>query len=739
MTSREQQANLTAHAVAIALPVGTAVILNALSALWFLLPASIAVLALFRRRGNSSIASIALTTLLPLLGVLVIVRILIVPYSLYDTWFRLLSAGRSGGSVSHVFVWAAAYFGLLIGGSTYRFGPAPAVSAMLLSALTLAGIATTHLALFAVAGIAALSTIVLYRHADNRDVSLEELTDHDSLELASGDQEPGLWKTTGYTPLAAALLLASALLASPALMYEGGVGNSYIDRVVSPTLRQQLLTLFPRFPIQFGFGMHGYALDSGNLGGRPALSHNPVFEITALPGERIYLRTDVYDIYSGQSWQKSQRLIDTGERRDSDIHTGGPSDLNEETEALEATAVEISFLTDMYEAVPHTLTTSHVGLPDAIREGGLTGHKDSGLRFGVPPNLNEEITLYRTVGSEEAGRREHTGEYLYIPGNLPADVRQLARDLRSDQEDPRDTLRALNAWFNNGYDYTLEPDSNLREGDFVERFLFHTREGYCVQFATSFVVLARLNGIPARYVTGFLVNMPQEYYDEAVYGGRISEGERVSTQVSGLRAHAWPEVWLPGQGWTIWEATPPMRGGEVREWVGFAGASSELTRRQLEEISGGMGGDNELDNLEEELSGSGSIDRSGGRAIDTPWFRIVVAGGSAIAGTAMVLFMWKKLRPQKRPKEASGALDWELHRLVVAARNAGVDEPRRSGYRRWSEELERLLPRHVLSVRRAEHVIVTTLFASNVPTQAELRLISLLHRRVDRMHRRAAA
>lgn len=76
--------------------------------------------------------------------------------------------------------------------------------------------------------------------------------------------------------------------------------------------------------------------------------------------------------------------------------------------------------------------------------------------------------------------------------------------------------------------------------DFAQWFLEESDRGYCVHFASAAVVLLKAAGIPARYVSGYLV----------------------TTQAGGLNpvlqkdAHAWAEYWLPGYGWTVLEATP---------------------------------------------------------------------------------------------------------------------------------------------------------------------------------------
>ena len=72
-----------------------------------------------------------------------------------------------------------------------------------------------------------------------------------------------------------------------------------------------------------------------------------------------------------------------------------------------------------------------------------------------------------------------------------------------------------------------------------------TKQGYCVQFATAMTMMARAAGIPARMATGFLP-------------GSATQGVWTVTAAD---AHAWPELYLDGVGWTRFEPTPAVRSG----------------------------------------------------------------------------------------------------------------------------------------------------------------------------------
>jgi hypothetical protein len=75
----------------------------------------------------------------------------------------------------------------------------------------------------------------------------------------------------------------------------------------------------------------------------------------------------------------------------------------------------------------------------------------------------------------------------------------------------------------------------------ADYFLFDLQRGYCDYYATAFVVMARVAGLPARFATGF-----------AVGSWNPMDGEWVVTEAE---AHSWPEVYFPEVGWVAFEPT----------------------------------------------------------------------------------------------------------------------------------------------------------------------------------------
>jgi transglutaminase-like putative cysteine protease len=101
-----------------------------------------------------------------------------------------------------------------------------------------------------------------------------------------------------------------------------------------------------------------------------------------------------------------------------------------------------------------------------------------------------------------------------------------------DQRDAEIVQRALRM-VRADFAYTL--DVPLLGRNSVDEFLFDVKAGFCEHFSSSFVVLMRAAGIPARVVTG--------------YAGGFRNPLGGYWLVLRSDAHAWAEVWLQGRGW----------------------------------------------------------------------------------------------------------------------------------------------------------------------------------------------
>ncbi|MBE1161269.1 transglutaminase TgpA family protein [Dyella acidiphila] len=216
---------------------------------------------------------------------------------------------------------------------------------------------------------------------------------------------------------------------------------------------------------------------------------------------------------------------------------------------------------------------------------------------------------------------------------------------------------ALQMFHNDGFGYTLGPPPLGH--DAIDDFLFNTREGFCEHYASSFTVLMRAAGIPARVVTGY----------QGGYWNTMGQ----YLLVRNSDAHAWSEVWLDGRGWVRVDPTAavsPQRinlgaqasgGNELLPW--YESGVLESLRNRWDIVNrwwnqGVIGFD--------ALRQRGMLTPFGIRDVDTGMLERLLAVSMAVFGAAGLAWaLWR--RPEGDPALAAmRALERKLARAGVA-------------------------------------------------------------------------
>jgi transglutaminase-like putative cysteine protease len=151
-------------------------------------------------------------------------------------------------------------------------------------------------------------------------------------------------------------------------------------------------------------------------------------------------------------------------------------------------------------------------------------------------------------------------DYLRLPANFNPRTLQLATEMRRDPRYATATGQAtgqamvdavMERLRTGGYTYTLEP--GVFGMHTADEFWFDRKTGFCEHIASSFVLLMRALGIPARIVTGY-------------QGGSANSVDGFWT-VRQSDAHAWAEVWMAGQGWVRVDPTSAVAPGRIGSLV----------------------------------------------------------------------------------------------------------------------------------------------------------------------------
>jgi transglutaminase-like putative cysteine protease len=234
------------------------------------------------------------------------------------------------------------------------------------------------------------------------------------------------------------------------------------------------------------------------------------------PQEQMYWRGPVMWNFDGQTWTQPEwthdlppaKVLSSSLRWDYEMEI-------EPTDNVQLVALDMP-----------------VAVPEHTRMG-----MDHDLHANEPLS---SVTRWRMTSSPprryEAELRGYFREAaLALPAGFNPRALEMAQQWRREAGPDNDKAivdRAL-AWINEDFAYTLETPPWGRNA--VDEFLFDTKAGFCQHFSSSFVVLMRGAGIPARVVTGYAggyLNTLGNYY-----------------VVRRSDAHAWTEVWLRGRGW----------------------------------------------------------------------------------------------------------------------------------------------------------------------------------------------
>lgn len=163
--------------------------------------------------------------------------------------------------------------------------------------------------------------------------------------------------------------------------------------------------------------------------------------------------------------------------------------------------------------------------------------------FGNISDMSGKPAIFYRI--EELSRNDFRikpSRCLEVPGYLKEKIREKAFEISKGEKDKKKIAGLIAEYFHDNYDYKLGVPLS-REFDPVEEFLFNMKKGHCEYFASSAVLLLRSMGIPAAYVTGFLVTEKNE-----TGGYWIARNKD---------AHAWVEAYFEGMGWQVVETTPP--------------------------------------------------------------------------------------------------------------------------------------------------------------------------------------
>ena len=418
--------------------------------------------------------------------------------------------------------------------------------------------------------------------------------------------------------------------------------------------------------------------------------------LTAAVSRPVYLRTATYDVYTGRGFERSdsvRRQVAPGDALFDKPTPERPSEVDAFT--YERIAIR------MHQTLGRNLFTAgaplHVYAPIVILEtSGLPVL--GGIEAANPIGDGEGYQIDVAISNANAAQLALAGTdypdvvrelYLDTPGLTPR-VEALAAEIIEGLENPYEQADAL-ADFLHGhpdFTYTTRPGPPPSDQDLVDFFLFDEekgRTGYCQYYASAMVLMARSVGLPARVAVGFA---PGERQEDGTY------------LVREANAHAWAEIYFPGYGWQIFEATKSISPQFTRVAGDPAAArpprlDDPLRDFEFEEFRDPLA--NALPSFDLVEGGVDAANPDAPSAVESARSGNALLIGVLVLGAAT--FIWLRFRTLQRRWRLLPAGDRAWQRLSMAADRAGVGPRPSETIYEYTGWLEEQLPRHTEPIR----------------------------------------
>lgn len=416
-------------------------------------------------------------------------------------------------------------------------------------------------------------------------VLLHLLIDHETLlshwREQGLDYSPGLFVDRLMLAAGAALLILTVAAVVPNLYIQPLVNRYYAEvRPVYETLEDTADRLFPGAKGTSrlaGGGLAGGMPNEFLLRAGPELSDTVVMRVRtndaaaveypydAAPPPGHYMRGGTLAVYDGRGWRNPQST----ERVDVEANTQFDS-LGDVGRKEVVQQIALSFTTRVLYTAPEPAEISADFRIEYRTPGdtvALWGRDKSYTVVSLVPAVSEESLNAAASWDDDNPLPESLAIHLALPDTVTDRTVALARSLVEGQPTMYDQAHAIEAHLRT-YEYDLTvPAPPAGTVDVSDYFLFDLERGYCDYYATAFVALARIAGLPARFATGFAPG--QWNPEDGIW--TITEAE----------AHSWPEVYFPEYGWIAFE---PTAGRPELTRVGTTlslGATSRVPRDEL--------------------------------------------------------------------------------------------------------------------------------------------------------------
>ncbi|MET8445878.1 DUF3488 and transglutaminase-like domain-containing protein [Streptomyces sp. NPDC005209] len=255
----------------------------------------------------------------------------------------------------------------------------------------------------------------------------------------------------------------------------------------------------------------------------------------------LYLRIVSLDDFDGTTWKPSQRhIVAVPKQLPTPIGLG--PDIKRTTVTTTVSAAD--WYAQDWLPMPYPPSSVKIGGKWRYEPVGMTlvgdhGQNTRGATYQVT-SLSVQPTAEQLATAPEAAAAMKR-DYTKVPSSLPSVVAKTAKEVTKGATSHYEEAVKLQDYFavTGGFQYDTKVEVGRGRGA-IANFL-KKKQGFCVHFSFAMAAMARTLGIPARVAVGFAPGTPQG-------DGTVSVGL--------TDAHAWPELYFEGVGWTRFEPTP---------------------------------------------------------------------------------------------------------------------------------------------------------------------------------------
>ncbi|MEU9209955.1 DUF3488 and transglutaminase-like domain-containing protein [Streptomyces sp. NPDC048415] len=255
----------------------------------------------------------------------------------------------------------------------------------------------------------------------------------------------------------------------------------------------------------------------------------------------LYLRIVSLDDFDGTAWKPAQRHIEG-------VPDTFPTPIGLGSDVQRASIQTRISAADWYaqDWLPMPYPASKVDIKGSWRYEpvgrtlvGDHGQSTRGAQYEVTSLIVRPTAEQLASAPEPSAAFKR--EFTKVPQSLPPVVAATARKVTEGSSNHYEQAVKLQDYFAVSGNFRYDTQVQVGSGSAaIARFL-KEKEGFCVHFSFAMAAMARTLGIPARVAVGFTPGSPQA-------DGSMSVGLR--------DAHAWPELYFEGVGWTRFEPTP---------------------------------------------------------------------------------------------------------------------------------------------------------------------------------------